>query len=45
MDSSKLFALGWRPRVPLVEGLQLTYRAYVANLGAALESVESANAG
>ena len=32
-DSSKLFGLGWRPRVGLREGLRETYRWYVEALG------------
>jgi len=29
LDSSRLFAMGWKPRVPLREGLQRTYAWYV----------------
>jgi GDP-L-fucose synthase len=29
LDVSRLFALGWRPRVPLREGLERTYRWYL----------------
>lgn len=32
LDSSRLFALGWRPRVPLREGLQRTYAWYLHTL-------------
>ena len=28
MDSSRLFALGWRPRVNLEEGIQLAYKDF-----------------
>lgn len=31
LDSSRLFALGWRPRYPLSEGLRITLDAYLAN--------------
>lgn len=30
MDSSRLNALGWRPRVPLEEGIALAYEDYLA---------------
>jgi GDP-L-fucose synthase len=33
MDSSKLARLGWRPSIPLVEGLRETYRWYLAHQG------------
>jgi GDP-L-fucose synthase len=32
MDSSRLFALGWRPRVPLREGITRLYQSYLAAL-------------
>jgi len=28
-DSSKIFALGWRPQIPLVEGIQQAYQHYL----------------
>lgn len=31
LDSSKLFALGWRPRISLREGLERTYKDYLEN--------------
>jgi GDP-L-fucose synthase len=31
MDSAKLRALGWRPRIGLEEGLAATYKAYIAS--------------
>lgn len=31
MDSSKLFSLGWRPRVSLADGIRLTYEWYLSN--------------
>lgn len=33
MDSSKLFDLGWRPQVPLKEGIQLAYSDYLEKHG------------
>ena len=30
MDSSRLFSLGWRPRVPFEEGLRLAYEDFLA---------------
>ncbi len=30
MDSSRLFALGWRPRVPLEQGIQLAYKDFLS---------------
>ena len=33
MDSSKLAQLGWRPSIPLIDGLRQTYRWYVAHQG------------
>ncbi len=32
LDVSKLFGLGWRPRIPLREGLASTYRWYVEHV-------------
>jgi GDP-L-fucose synthase len=32
LDVSRLFALGWRPRISLEEGLASTYRWYVENV-------------
>lgn len=29
LDASKIFSLGWRPKISLIEGLKLTYRAYL----------------
>jgi GDP-L-fucose synthase len=29
LDASRLAALGWRPRVPLEEGLAATYRSFL----------------
>ncbi len=31
LDSSRLRALGWQPRIPLAEGIRETYRWFVAN--------------
>ncbi len=31
LDSSKLFALGWRPQISLREGLERTYKDYLEN--------------
>ena len=31
LDSSKLMAMGWKPRIPLRKGLEETYRDYVKN--------------
>jgi GDP-L-fucose synthase len=33
MDSGKIRSLGWRPTVPLEEGLRLTYQWYLGNVG------------
>lgn len=30
MDSSRLFALGWRPRIPLEEGIRTTYQDFLS---------------
>ena len=38
LDSSKLTALGWRPRIGLREGLQSTYQWYVRNAKTEAES-------
>jgi GDP-L-fucose synthase len=38
LDSSRLTALGWRPRIGLREGLQSTYQWYVRNADAEAES-------
>jgi GDP-L-fucose synthase len=35
MDSSRLFALGWRPRVPLEEGIRVTYQDFLSNANSA----------
>lgn len=32
MDSSRLFALGWRPQVPLETGIRLAYEGFLARL-------------
>ncbi len=32
LDVSRLFALGWRPRIALSEGIASTYRWYVENV-------------
>jgi nucleoside-diphosphate-sugar epimerase len=29
MDSSRLFALGWRPKVSLEDGIRLTYEDFL----------------
>lgn len=29
LDVSKIFSLGWRPKISLIEGLKLTYKAYL----------------
>ena len=34
LDSSRLFALGWRPQVDLETGLRLAYQDYLARFGA-----------
>jgi GDP-L-fucose synthase len=31
LDVSKLYALGWQPKIPLREGIESTYRWYVEN--------------
>lgn len=31
LDSSKLFSLGWRPSIPLEDGLRATYEDYLVN--------------
>lgn len=31
LDSSKLFAMGWKPKVDIMEGLRLTYEDYLQN--------------
>jgi GDP-L-fucose synthase len=31
MDSSRLFALGWRPRISLEEGIRITYQDFLSN--------------
>ncbi|MBX9644397.1 MAG: GDP-L-fucose synthase [Novosphingobium sp.] len=36
MDSSRLAALGWQPRVPLREGIALAYQAFLAGEGRGL---------
>jgi nucleoside-diphosphate-sugar epimerase len=30
MDSSRIFALGWRPTVKLQDGIQLAYQDFLA---------------
>jgi len=35
MDSSKISALGWRPQIPLREGLESAYRWFVENVASA----------
>lgn len=35
MDSSRLFALGWRPQVDLDAGIQLAYQDFLKRFGAA----------
>jgi len=32
LDSQRLFAMGWRPQVPLKEGLKRTYKWYLENI-------------
>ena len=32
IDSSKIYKLGWKPKVPLSEGLAKTYSWYVENI-------------
>ena len=32
MDSSKLFSLGWKPKIDLKSGLQATYEYYKSTL-------------
>ena len=34
MDSSRLFALGWRPKIELETGIPLAYADYLARFGA-----------
>ena len=34
MDSSRLFALGWRPQVTLEAGIRLSYDDFLARFGA-----------
>jgi len=33
LDVSRLFSLGWRPRIPLRQGLEQTYRWFVEHVG------------
>jgi GDP-L-fucose synthase len=33
MDSSRLFALGWRPRIDLEQGIRLAYADFVRRFG------------
>ena len=35
MDSTRLFALGWRPTLDLVAGLNVAYRDYISQLNSA----------
>jgi GDP-L-fucose synthase len=35
MDSSRIFALGWKPRIDLETGIRLAYEDYLKQLGAA----------
>jgi nucleoside-diphosphate-sugar epimerase len=35
MDSSRVFALGWSPRVPLEEGIRITYQDFLSQSKAA----------
>ncbi len=38
LDISRITALGWRPRIPLEEGIRTTYRWFLANHPAAAET-------
>ena len=33
LDSSRLRALGWQPRIALADGIRETYRWFIANQG------------
>ena len=33
LDSSKLFGMGWKPKISLEEGLKETYKDYIENYG------------
>ena len=35
LDSTRLMSLGWKPRVPLREGVEETYRWFLQNVGRA----------
>jgi GDP-L-fucose synthase len=43
MDSSRIAALGWKPEIPLEEGIASTYRWYVANLATAAAMARASN--
>jgi GDP-L-fucose synthase len=36
MDSSRLFALGWRPEIGLRQGIELAYQDYCSRWGATI---------
>ena len=40
LDVSRLFALGWRPRVAIEEGIHLAYKAYMETSSAELQQAE-----
>ena len=31
LDSSKIFTLGWKPKIPLKEGIEMVYKWYKKN--------------
>ena len=44
MDSSRLFALGWRPQVKLEEGIRLAYEDFLKRFGASADGPGTAQA-
>lgn len=40
MDSSRLFALGWRPKIDLTRGIEATYAEYLKNVAPPLAAAE-----